>query len=403
MPTGRKVFILDTRIDGKSRRLTLGRYGPLTLDAARKMAGDRLMDIAQGKDPTAEKRTARSTPTMSELCDSYLEAAEAGLVATRFGRPKKASTVAIDRGMIGRHIKPLIGAIRADRLTRADVQRMIDGIAAGKTGMVAKTKPRGRSRVTGGKGIATRTAELLGGIWSWGSKRGFVGGLSPISGTDRFRSQPVDRRLSSEELGRLGQTMRKAAAEGLAFEAARVAAWESGRRGPTVQKGLIPPAGIALCKLIATTGMRPGEAAGLRWAEIDFAAQTISLEDSKTGRSRRPLGRDAVGILQSIDRLSDEWVFPANRGGGSSSLKKPLALLFKQAGIDATPKSLRSTFASVAADLGFSGGTIGEMLGHARQGVTERHYIRRVDTVLITAADLVSHKIAESLMINSNE
>ena len=143
--------------------------------------------------------------------------------------------------------------------------------------------------------------------------------------------------------------------------------------------------------------MRPGEAASLRWAEIDHDLQVITLGDSKTGRSKRPIGRAALEVINSIDRISDEWVFPATRGEGSASLKKPLASLFTHAGLDATPKALRSTFASVAADMGYSGGTIGEMLGHARQGVTERHYIRRIDAVLVAAADDVS-KAIESLM-----
>lgn len=101
----------------------------------------------------------------------------------------------------------------------------------------------------------------------------------------------------------------------------------------------------------------------------------------------------AAKVLQAIDRTSDEWVFPASRGEGFAALKKPLVQLFARAGIDASPKVLRSTFASVAADLGYSGGTIAEMLGHARQGVTERHYIRRIDAVVIAAADKVSETI----------
>lgn len=195
----------------------------------------------------------------------------------------------------------------------------------------------------------------------------------------------------------LGSATREAEAEWQVFESARAEAHKHGRRAPLLPRGLVPPAAIALCRLLATTGMRPGEAAGLRWAEIDVASQTMLLDDTKTGRSKRPLGRAAIDVLQSIDRISDEWVFPSRRGEGSSSLKKPLVLLFKYAGIDATPKTLRSTFASVAADLGFSGGTIGEMIGHARQGVTERYYIRRVDAVLADAANHVSETIVQKM------
>ena len=240
LPSGRKVFFLDARIDGRSRRITIGQYGPLTPDAARKMATNKLSQVAAGIDPTAAKRADRAKPTVSELCDTYLEMAAAGLVATRFGRPKKASTVEVDRGMVDRHIKPLLGSIRIDRLKRADVQRMIDDIASGRTATDTRTKPRGRARVTGGRGIASRTAELLGGIWTWASKRGYVEGQSPVSGTDRFRSQPSDRRLSSLELQRLGHCIMEAEKEWFAYEAESQLVYPDGRRATRMPLGLLP-------------------------------------------------------------------------------------------------------------------------------------------------------------------
>jgi integrase len=131
----------------------------------------------------------------------------------------------------------------------------------------------------------------------------------------------------------------------------------------------------------------------LRWREVDLESQTITLGDSKTGRSRRPIGKAAIEVIERVDRTADEWLFPASRGEGSASHKKALRSLFSRAGLDTSPKVLRSTFASVAADLGYADGTIADILGHARRGVTERHYIRRVDSVLIAAADTVAAEI----------
>jgi hypothetical protein len=50
-----------------------------------------------------------------------------------------------------------------------------------------------------------------------------------------------------------------------------------------------------------------------------------------------------------------------------------------------------------SANLGYSDGTIGELLGHAARGVTARHYIRRADPVLIAAADKVAERINDAL------
>jgi integrase len=76
-------------------------------------------------------------------------------------------------------------------------------------------------------------------------------------------------------------------------------------------------------------------------------------------------------------------------------LKASIAELFDAAGLhNARAHDLRRTFGSIAADEGYSDATIAELLGHARRGVTQRHYIRRPDAALITAADRVSARIA---------
>jgi integrase len=56
-----------------------------------------------------------------------------------------------------------------------------------------------------------------------------------------------------------------------------------------------------------------------------------------------------------------------------------------------TPHTLRHTFASVAADLGFSELTIAALLGHAARGVTQRYV--HIDEALRLAADRVSAEI----------
>jgi integrase len=119
------------------------------------------------------------------------------------------------------------------------------------------------------------------------------------------------------------------------------------------------------------------------------------LEATKTGRSTRPIGKAALDIIRTLPRQHPEWVFPNRDASGSADLKKPIADLLDAAGLkDARSQDLRRTFASMAAEEGYSDATIGELLGHARRGVTARHYIRRPDAALIAAADVVSAKIA---------
>lgn len=268
---------------------------------------------------------------------------------------------------------PLIGTIRARDLKRADVQRMTDAIASGKTAGVFKGKTRGRAVVTGGTGTAARVAELLGGIYSWAEKRDLAPGPNPIRAVETARGQAKDRVLSADELYQLGRVLRR-------------------------QENEVPGV-VAAVRLIALTGLRRGEACGLKWDEVDEAGQCLRLESTKTGRSTRPVGRKAMDLLRYLpreDRIN--WVFPRSDRKGSADMGKAFAALFDTAGLtDARCHDLRRTFASVAADLGFGDATIAELLGHARRGVTARHYIRRPDKALIAAAHKVATRIAAAL------
>ena len=183
-----------------------------------------------------------------------------------------------------------------------------------------------------------------------------------------------DRVLSAFELFALGKTMKAAETRS--------------------------PAAVAALRLIILTGMRREEACGLRWSEIDTGVHCVRLERTKTGRSMRPIGEAAIAILHDLSKAksSETWVFPNRDNSGSVDLKKSIAAIFDAAGLkDARSHDLRRTFASIAADKGYSNSTIAELLGHARRGVTARHYIRRPDAALIAAADRTSAYIAAAI------
>jgi site-specific recombinase XerD len=381
-PSGAAAFIIQYRnAEGRTKRLAIGKVRTLAPEEARRIAREKLASVSAGGDPSAQRKAARTTITVAELCDEYLEAARNGLVIVgRFKRPKRASTVAIDEGRVSRHIKPLIGVERAEKLTRQAVQRMADAIAQGKTAGTFKTGKRGKAVVKGGVGTAARVVEFLGGVWSWADKRGLVSGQNPTRDVETGRGDPKERVLTPDELVSLGRILQ--------------------------EKQVLRPAAVAAVRLIAITGLRRQEACALRWSEVDFSSSCLRLETSKTGRSTRPISGSALDWLRSLrpenKGNSTKWVFPNRDGNGSADLKKSIAQLFNDAGLsDARSHDLRRTFASVAADEGYSDATIGELLGHARRGVTARHYIRRPDPALIAAADRVSGRI--SALLNGEE
>jgi hypothetical protein len=106
-PSRVRSFIVQYRnSSGASRRMTLGRYGVLTPDEARKLAKQRLAEVARGGDPVDKRAQERKAMTIRQLCKAYLEAAENGLILGKRKRPKKTSTLSTDRGRIERHILP---------------------------------------------------------------------------------------------------------------------------------------------------------------------------------------------------------------------------------------------------------------------------------------------------------
>jgi integrase len=359
---------------GRDRWPKIGRHGaPWTPDQAREGAKVILGEVAQGGDPAGEKRAARKAKTVAELCDLYIADAAAGRLLTRRKIPKKASTLATDRGRITRHIKPQLGHMAVAAVTREDVEHFLQAVAEGKTAARVKTKKRGLARVRGGKGTASRTVGLLGGIFTY-AVRHRMRPENPVQGVMRFADGQRRRRASDDEYAALGAALRQGEADGI---------W---------------PAAIAITRFLARTGWRSGEALGLRWSEIDLARRTATLADSKTGRSIRPLSRAACDVLRALPRMmTGELVFPATRGDGCMrGFPKLWGRIARLGGLpaDVTPHVLRHSFASLAGDLGYNEPTIAALVGHKGQTITSR-YVHSADAVLLAAADAVANRILE--------
>jgi Arm DNA-binding domain/Phage integrase, N-terminal SAM-like domain len=160
-PSGSRTYFVDYRNrDGIRKRTTIGRHGKITVDRARKLAIATLGETVKGGDPAEERAQQRKALTVQELCDRYLAAAEKGLIFGQGNRPKKASSLYVDRGRINRHILPLLGKMRVQTLKPADINKFVEDVASGKTATIQKTsKKRGKSIVRGGLGTAARVGQ----------------------------------------------------------------------------------------------------------------------------------------------------------------------------------------------------------------------------------------------------
>lgn len=360
--------------DGRQRWATIGKHGsPWTPDMARDEARRILVKVQDGGDPSGEKQEARKAATVAELCDDYLTAATSGRLLTKRKTAKKPSTLATDKGAIERHIKPLIGALKVGAVARADIERFQNDVAEGKTAARVKTGKHGLARVTGGTGAATRIMGLLGAVFGFAVARGLRPD-NPVRGIPRHADGQRTRRATSDEYAALGDALR-------------------------TMPDTVWPVAVAAAHFLAITGWRRSEALLLRWSEVDLATRTAWLMDTKTGKSMRPLSHAACDVLRSLPRLG-EVVFPASRGAGQplAGFHKTWLRIAKHAKLDAavTPHILRHSFASVAADLGFSELTIATLLGHKKASITSK-YSHHSDAVLLAAADKVARHIEETL------
>jgi len=254
-------------------------------------------------------------------------------------------------------------------LTKADVNKLLKDVMAGKTRQNVKTKIlRGRSIVKGGVGTATRTVGLLGGILTYAKDAGIIDS-NPAAGVKKPKDQVRTRRLTEDEYRLLGKILN-----------------EEGRNPNHAMT-------VEIARLIALTGARRSEIIGLEWSEFDADSSCLRLNDSKEGASVRPVGLRVVERLENL-RPDDgqTFVFPGIRNPDQAfgGFPRQWRVIFQGTGLEwMTPHVLRHSFASLGNDLGFTEATISAIVGHSRHSVTSK-YIHTLDTALIMAADTIS-------------
>lgn len=378
--SGTKTFIVRYRADGGGRTAprrfaTIGRFGALTVDEARRQARVLLGAVATGEDPAGQRQARRREMTVAALIDLY--EAEGCFVqrGLRQGEPMKPRTKNYTVARLRHHVVPLLGHKRVTDVGPGEIERFVRDVALGKTARDEMTAPRTRIIVRGGEGAARKVVRDFSAVFSFAARRGLVPSnpcnLAAVRKTDNRR----ERFLTLEEVARLGKAFDALEAEGANMK------------------------GIKIAKLWALTGCRRDEIAGLRWSEIDFERGLLILADSKTGRSVRPLGAAALVLLKSVPRCAESaFVFPAESGEGHYQGTKRLwpRVIAKADLSGVTPHTLRHTMGSTAVSSGEALALTGAILGHANARSTAL-YAHVQNDPSRRAADRVSKQIASAL------
>ena len=344
-PSGAKVFVVQTYAFGRSKRVTLGRHGPLLVDQARAEATRIIARIKAGEPPVPAKPAAE--PPMRDLAERY----EREYVAMHC-KPVTASHYGL---MLRKHIVPGLGELRVADVERKHIMTFQYGLSDMPT-------------------VANRAVDILVKMFNlaeaWGLR---PRGKNPCRFVRRYKVEKHHERfLTHEELYRLGQVLNIAPAERLASSHA-----------------------AAAIRLLVLTGCRRNEILGLRWEDLDFEAGEMRLADSKTGARVVPMPAPAAKVLADLRRVpGNPWVFPGRKKGTHQrNLNDSWDRVRKRADLDGVRlHDLRHSFASRALALGEGLPMIGKLLGHRKVQTTARYAHLARESVQASTA-----KVAESI------
>lgn len=340
---GAKSFIAQGKVNGKARRITLGRFGNLTADQARKKARVELGRMADDVDPAAVKAERRAVSvTLGRVAENYKATRR-----TSKGLPLKAST----KADIDKHL----------RRTFADWQKK--PIAEISRELVRRRYLSAAKRSTAQANQAMRVLSALFNFAAEEYRRPDGSPLLIDNPVRILRAQSIlravparKRQVPLEQLGR----------------------WWGALQARRNDPDLAPVAktGADLLAFIALTGLRLGEARALKWEHVNLDDSSMTIADPKNRQTiMLPLSDRAAEILRQ--RQSDPtYIFPAPRGKGY--LKQPrgqIDYLEAETGIRVSAHDLRRTFRAVAGALNIELWRCKALMNHKQsQDVTLAHY-----------------------------
>jgi integrase len=134
----------------------------------------------------------------------------------------------------------------------------------------------------------------------------------------------------------------------------------------------------AYLQCLLLTGARREELAALRWDDVNFQWQGLTMKDKIEDVRAVPLTPYVSHLLRGLPRRN-EWVFssPTSASGRLTEPSIAHRRACASAGLELTLHGLRRSFASLCEWLDIPGGISAQIQGHAPQGVREQNYIRR--------------------------
>lgn len=325
MPSGAKTYQAQYRKGGRTRRVSIGRHGKITVDEARKLAKEIMGQVAKGENPAEDISQHRKAPTVAALCERFF--------AAHAKERCKPSTQKEYRRAIDLFIVPALGSFKVVDVERKDIADLHHKF---------KDKPYQANRTLGVLSKMFNLAEV------WGLR---PDGSNPCRHVPKYREVKRERYLNQHELQRLGHVL-----------------------ADVERDGSETPFVVAAFRLLILTGCRLGEIQTLKWEYI--TPQGMELPDSKTGARRIPLPQPARDILANLPRTpGNPYVIEGKlKDTHITDLQHPWRRIREKAGLpNVRIHDLRHTYASNAVSAGMPIQMVGRLLGHTQLQTTMRY------------------------------
>jgi integrase len=330
---GSKVFVLEKEILGRVRRLSWGRYGDLSLDQARKLAHDKVVDILHGKNPVVERQQRREAPTFGDLIDLY--------VARHL--PTKKSRIN-DEGVLKNHLAHWRPRLLTS-ISRADIIELHTRIGTKPSTVIRPGQPTARPAPRLANSVLTLLRTLFNLAVDWG----LYTGVNPTTRIKKFAEVSRDRFVTPSELPQL---------------------WAALKADPN------PFVRVAFLVSLLT-GARRNEVLTMKWSDIDMAQGTWRIPETKSGKVHLlPLPLPVIQEIKRLPRMAgNDFVFCGRWGRHHLvNVSKPWKRIRTAAELDDIRiHDLRRTLGSWLVAAGASLPLIGKALNHSSVSTTQTY------------------------------
>ncbi len=359
--SSRKRYIFQAKVKGQSIRLTIGDVSALSIAEAQKKARKLKGIIDEGKDPRkveAEKEAAERSAAAAAELQAFRESVTLVEAWNEYVNERKPHW---GNAHLHDHMRSMQagGEVRTrsnKKLTEPGILRPLAVVRL--VDLTPELVDKWAREEAARRPTRARNAlRLLKAFLFW------------------CKSHPTYKTIISENAAqskKARESLGKPAVKNDALQREQLQGWFA------AVKQIGNPVTSAYLQALLLTGARRNELAELRWEDIDFQWNSLTIKDKVEGVRIIPLTPYVAHLLTTLPRLS-EWVF-SSRTAASGRLTDPRLAHNKActiAGLEMTLHGLRRSFASLCEWIEMPAGIAAQIQGHAPQGVREKNYIRR--------------------------